>query len=424
MKKICLFGFLATVCMLACKKSQDGNDSNNSKEEGLVTAVGAPAGTPVSKSIGNTGGSISSTDGRLTIDVPAGAFNTAQQITIQPISNNGPSGVNKAYRITPHNIQFAKPVKITFSYNDSDVSGSAPAFLGISYQNEQGIWQAKRTTIVDTTAKTISALTSHFSDWNIFRGLEMTPEDTVIETGKSLKLKVYVALEDVFVPLPVEGEDLVVALPARKEVAEKYVKQWIKSGDGTLTPQGNAATYTAPNMEPTRNPVSVSAELNIPGKGKLYLVSNITVVSDEAVIIKAGAGPGSGSYVLTKAPQAIYDAVNNVTHISVHDAAGDAQNSKRVELVFKGNVADTIAWNHNHDVELTYTVRTNGVNTVYKSVWSNINGWHDSDGGVYLASFGNKGEYIMGTFAASKAGYLNGLETATSLSGMFKIKRL
>ncbi|OQP52566.1 hypothetical protein A4H97_24905 [Niastella yeongjuensis] len=424
MKKTFLFGFLAAVCFSACKKGQDGIDSNNSKEEGLVTVVGLPAGTPVSKFIGSSGGSISSIDGRLTIEVPAGAFTTDQQITVQPISNNGPHGVNNAYRITPHNVQFTKPVKITFSYSENDVSNSAPGFLGISYQDEQGIWQAKRATTVDTTTKTISTLTRHFSDWNVFRGLEMTPEDTVIETGKFVKLNVYVAGEDLFVPIPLEGEDLVMPLPAPKEIPEKYVKTWIKSGDGTLSPHGNSAIYSAPNMEPTRNPVSVSAELNIPGKGKLYLVSNITIVSNEAVIVKAAAGPGSGSYVLTKAPQAIYDAAKNVTHISVHDAEGDAQNSKRIELIFKGNVADTLGWNYNNDVELTYTVKVNGVNTVYKSVWSNINGWHDSPGGVYLAAFGNKGEYIIGTFSAGKAGYQNGLETFTSVSGMFKIKRL
>ena len=186
----------------------------------------------------------------------------------------------------------------------------------------------------------------------------------------------------------------------------------------------NCATYSAPVTVPSRNPVSISAELDIPGKGKAYLVSNVTVVGEEFIEIKTGAGPGSGTISLVRSPLAVYNASTNITTLSAYEETNSNENSRRVEINFKGTIADSLGWNYKTNIELSYIVRVNGENTVYNSWWSDGRGWHDSEGGVYISSYGKKGEYITGTFVAGKSGYtIDRLERTTVISGKIKIKR-
>ena len=78
----------------------------------LVTAAGTPDGTAVTKTIGANGGAITSADGNISIIIPAGALEGDQEITVQPVVNKLPEGYGKAYRLTPHEIKFLKPVTI------------------------------------------------------------------------------------------------------------------------------------------------------------------------------------------------------------------------------------------------------------------------------------------------------------------------
>lgn len=424
MKRLLFSCILLPIIFSSCKKEDQGNVQQYQK--GVVTTVGTPDVNPVSKSIGTAGGSITSADGKLSIDFPAGALPANETVTIQPITNQGPAGINKAYRISPHNIQFAKPVKLTFHYSDSDTAGSAAQYLGIAYQDPEGVWQAVRYTEVNTSAKTVSVTTTHFSDWNMFQGLAMKPEIVpALVTGQSVDLKVYVAMEDVFVKLPSDA-DLVVPLPNPKEVPEKYVKQWIKSGEGTLAANGNQAKYTAPSTVPARNPVSVTAVLNIAGKGEYMLVCNITIISAEGILVSAGGGAGSGSHKLIRVPQASYDTLQNRTRISAYEEGGDAQNSKRIEISFPGrgeNIGGAFDWNRDNGVQVSYIVKTNGVNTVYNSWFSDASTWYNSPGSLGISSYGKKaGEYVTGQFTASKAGYADGGKTFTTLNGSFSVQ--
>ncbi|HMU72638.1 MAG TPA: hypothetical protein PKD93_07850, partial [Ferruginibacter sp.] len=98
-----------------------GGGGGTGNSTGKVTAVGTPAGTAESKVIGVGGGSFTSSDGRITIDFPAGALNDNQTIGIEPISNHVSGAAGLAYRITPHNLNFNLPVKVSFNYGDSDI---------------------------------------------------------------------------------------------------------------------------------------------------------------------------------------------------------------------------------------------------------------------------------------------------------------
>src|SRR5688500_10913461 len=119
MKKIFfLLAILVMVASFSCKKSVIDKPTPVPAAP-LVTAAGTPDGVANSKLItAASGGSITSTDGKITVDIPAGALTNNETITIQPVTNTTGLGQGKAYRLTPHGLAFNKPVTITFPYTD------------------------------------------------------------------------------------------------------------------------------------------------------------------------------------------------------------------------------------------------------------------------------------------------------------------
>src|SRR5258706_13443852 len=165
-------GLVVTTFLLfsSCKKNIDAAPS---QEVDTSTGAGTPTGQAVTKTIDAAGGQISSADGTIQVIIPAGALSTAKQVSIQPISNQLPSGVGSAFRLTPHGEQFSKPVSIVFTYKDADLLNTLPEFLDIAYQDEKGSWQAMKNTIVDEVKKKITVTTTHFSDWGYFKSLTL-----------------------------------------------------------------------------------------------------------------------------------------------------------------------------------------------------------------------------------------------------------
>ncbi len=83
-----------------------------------VTAVTTPVGTPngraTTKSIGLAGGSLATPDGRLVLTIPQHALSVPVNITIQPITDQSPGGLGKAFRLEPNGQAFIDPVQISF----------------------------------------------------------------------------------------------------------------------------------------------------------------------------------------------------------------------------------------------------------------------------------------------------------------------
>src|SRR5207237_2640407 len=93
------------------------------------SAVGTPAGSPVTKVIGAAGGSLSAGDGGITVTIPPGALAGDVSIAIQPIGNTAAGGLGPAYRLTPPGQTFTQPVQVSFPYADADLNGTAPEAL-------------------------------------------------------------------------------------------------------------------------------------------------------------------------------------------------------------------------------------------------------------------------------------------------------
>jgi hypothetical protein len=185
------------VSIVSCKKSVpvDNQQTSTPVPMQLITAPGLADGPAVSKAIGTSGGTISSVDGKISINIPQGAISDNQTITVQPITNKLESGLGKAYRITPHIPQFNKPVTITFSYTEADIVGTSPEVFAIGYQNTAGGWLYKKNVQLNKVNKTISITTTHFSDWALFEKTWLTPEEVrlKLDENKVQKFRVMAA---------------------------------------------------------------------------------------------------------------------------------------------------------------------------------------------------------------------------------------
>jgi hypothetical protein len=271
MKKLLLPVLAGILCCYSCKK----NDSIEKPTlKPMITEQGELIGSPVSKVINATGGSITSSDGRIKVDIPAGALVTEQRITIQPITNEMKTGIGNAYRLTPHNITFQKPVSISFTYNDDEIKNTIPDFLGIGYQKDDGGWHAVGGVQVDKVNKKITVTSTHFSDWGFFAVTLLQPVNARVNTNAELELSVLTVLDGTEIPLPgVNMNEPFLVLPDR-------IKSWHYSGEGSLQGNGPKAHYRAPSKVPAQNPEAVSVSVNLNRPGTYLMVSNITVLSE------------------------------------------------------------------------------------------------------------------------------------------------
>lgn len=277
MKKIFHYFLLVllAVQLLSCKK--DGETIETPGEEGTPGAV-VPVGeadmsAKTSKNIGTQGGTLSSSDGTIKVEIPAGALEGNQEISVVPITNTNPLGIKKGYRLEPHNIEFKKPVKVTFTYTDEDVESTLPEFLGIAYQDKKGIWRAIGGAQLDKTNRKISVNTTHFSDWTFFELLYMIPVHTTVEPGGSVDMKV-VCDPDLLAPL-VPGKEY--GINEAEPIPASRVKNWTLSGAGTLQANGSEGKYKAPGTTPNPNTVAITAEIDMNELGKFLVVGHVSI---------------------------------------------------------------------------------------------------------------------------------------------------
>ena len=240
----------------------------------LVTTRGAADGPAVSKTIGAAGGSVMSSDGNITVIIPAGALTSDQEIGIQPVSNQLPAGLGKAYRLTPHEISFLQPVTIRFRYDETGIRNTVPELLGIAYQDQRGHWFNAAEPLLDKVNHTLTTTTTHFSDWGFFPYFYIDPGEVLVDPGTQLNFRVMATARDDYFDLPQpDGSPVMQAYQPGSE----YLGAWDYAGEGALEGQGNAAHYQAPNSVPRANPEAVSVAVKMKRKGQFLLVSTITI---------------------------------------------------------------------------------------------------------------------------------------------------
>lgn len=180
----------------ACGGDTPADPDDPTPRTPLATELGVPIGASVSTMIGPAGGELSSADGRLTIEIPAGALATDTVITIQPITAMAPGAVGDGYLLMPEGQTFAVPVVLRLAYSDVDLDGSGPEHLAFAVQNAERYWELQRETVLD--AGTISIATSHFSRWNAAHYARLQPALSTVNVGETATFTVELCADTAF----------------------------------------------------------------------------------------------------------------------------------------------------------------------------------------------------------------------------------
>ena len=283
-KLILLAGFFLLIA--ACKKEDDPQITDNPDAE--PTAVGEILDSPVTQNIGPDGGTITSTDGKITLIFPAGALSSNTEISLQPITNNAPGGVGNAFRIGPGGTVLNSAVTLKYNYTDEEIAGSLPMFLKVAFQDTNQIWYDVKSYTVDTVNKSISVSTTklftysssgkekrafarNFLDHATFLDLYILPREAELRINESKEFQVY-AIEYHTGDEGSGDEDALPALPTAHVVGQNTVRNWSANGVingnsqyGTVVANGTSCLYIAPATKPSsaKNPVQLTAEIRL-----------------------------------------------------------------------------------------------------------------------------------------------------------------
>jgi hypothetical protein len=285
MKKLCvLLTAMSLLAIMACSSGgSGGSDDSGSTTQGgvyLKTAAGTPTGVPASATIGPAGGSLNSTDGRVTLTVPAGAVATNTVFTITPITN--PAGNALAtYRLEPDGATFATPVTLLFKVPEAGVSFSGIEVLAIACHQADGSWLWLSNTM-DSTNKTISIETTHFTNYSLLAGFQLVPHYAFVDVDKTVSLQIMACTDpenfnNIDGGVSIQNTQHGTVFRVNKDVHAYECRQvfykgasasdWqvngIANGNstfGTLSPSDFSATFTAPHKQPNPETVQVSTK--------------------------------------------------------------------------------------------------------------------------------------------------------------------
>jgi hypothetical protein len=147
-----------TLAVIGCSSSSDGG--NNTGAGG--TAIGA------------AGGTVTSSDGKVQLVIPAGAVSSALSFSITADTTARPANASallsgSVYDFEPSGTVFATPATIRIPYQPSQLPvGTDQVFLSVYLRNGSQ-WDSIPSTI-DTAAHVVTAHVSHFSDYGLCAG--------------------------------------------------------------------------------------------------------------------------------------------------------------------------------------------------------------------------------------------------------------
>jgi hypothetical protein len=305
MNRLCVL-VLVLALSYGCKKSGSANSTDNDDNiPAAFTPVGSATGVLATKTIGPGGGTILSADGRIGLNIPAGALSANTNISIQPVTNQCPGGSGAAYDLLPNGTKFAVPATFIFHYADSDVNGTDPYLFYLAYQDSAHEWKVNIYKDVDTVAKTVSFDIDHFTPYSNLAGVRIIADygktDLQENEKTTLRLLQFVRTKQL-AGETAPGEDELPPIPQSHPVADDLVRSWTVSGgsaNGTVTGYGSEATYTAPaNIDKDRSViVSVSTGQNTVIKSRKSK-GVITTLNQHVYTIKLNLHPAALSFIV------------------------------------------------------------------------------------------------------------------------------
>lgn len=307
MKKFPFWLFsLLVFCVFACNKTNDvhpqrpgGSDSSDNQNGGVA--------------YNKSDTSISLQNGRISLNVPAGAMKEGTQVSVS--DSKAPfvdtSAVLHQFQLLPEGTKFSKDITLTFHYDSSWLQGSSPWNIGVAYKNDaDGKWYPAVNGSVDTVAHTFSIRTSHFSNWCIYtcfhlymkKGSQFSEDgSTTINMNTGDNALLLCTMEEP--PLWKEDADkskdfsdplIAPLVKPQIDPKEQYSKSlapdaWtvdgVANGDehlGIILPVNGATEqlyqYIAPPQVPENNPVTVTARINTGSHGVILILQPVEIL--------------------------------------------------------------------------------------------------------------------------------------------------
>ncbi len=254
MKKLVAF-LLLLVAIQATAQTEVAEDTT---AKPVITGFGKDDGVKTELKIGAAGGSISSSDGVVTLIFPEDALSKKTNISIQPVTNLAPNGNGKAYRMEPSDIIFKKTAAITFNYANEDTTNNSQALMDIAMQDENGKWYKLNKTVKDTVAKTITGSIKHFSVYVNFSQAKISPKYARVKVNGSIRLKIIGAFYDG------TDDDEIIPLTKIEYPTMNWKVNGVEKGNNTVglisASTNGTAIFKAPEKVPAQNPVAVSVQ--------------------------------------------------------------------------------------------------------------------------------------------------------------------
>lgn len=266
----------------------------------LLVACGGGASLdapPVRATIGATGGSITSPDGRLTLTVPAGALATPTEIMIsEPVATQPAAvkslGAEKVYRFEPEGLALAVPAGVRLRLAASP-QGQVPLLL----LHSRGRWEAAAAQTLAVTAeeRTLTGQLNHFSELAV-KPLDLThrfdAEPLTLEVGQTLTAR-YTIVKGAEHGVVDVVESFDPGAFHISTVQMKYVPESQTSGNRSLTAFvadsfSRQSVYQC--LEPHSGAVSLSVELHFADNllaAVLFAEAFITVQQSKDYVCKA-----------------------------------------------------------------------------------------------------------------------------------------
>jgi hypothetical protein len=310
MKKIITSLLALSLLVSSCKKAQDiinpdqidtstGTPSGTptgSDKPGTPTEVGKPTGAMTSQTIGTEGGSITASDGKLTLTISAGALAKPTVISVEPVENTSGLGVGSGYHFLPEGTQFAKPATFTYHYTDEEMTGADADHLAIAVQQADHSWAMTSKATINKAQHTITSQIRHFSWWSVVTQYKLTPKKTEVVPGEKVQLTLLYSGISFHEP---KNDDELLGSPIIEVGNMNKLREWTVNGqlfpnqetDGSLDIDPETTpikiTYTAPKTLPAKNKriAAISFQLDIDGSAKLLLVANIRIVSPGEITV-------------------------------------------------------------------------------------------------------------------------------------------
>lgn len=296
--------WLILFCFNSCKKTDPALIANNLPGgiptgidiQPAYTAIGMPVDSAVSKTIGAAGGSITSSDGRMQLNIPAGALTTNTVITIQPITNECPGGIGLAYDMQPNGTKFTKPATLVFHYTDEELDSTDPYFLYVAYQDSLYEWLSDFVyRDVDTLAKTVTLNINHFTGRSMGSRAILTCAPSQVHSGETSLLRAVDYTGPSASSGGGSGDDELSSLgntSGLSGVSDWRVNQ-VPGGNstvGTVSGNGNLATYMAPATITARKTIYVSVKYKMTTTVTRYNRGKPVSFSQNSQYVRLSAG--------------------------------------------------------------------------------------------------------------------------------------